>query len=250
MSSPSVVTLEADRQACTCGQVLSPKARFCPECGEPRVRAVAAARPTTRRAAKRQEPAAAREPDAALILPLPAKVKSAGSAARDPEDGEPGIVEDLAKEPVADEPAPATDEKAGQAAKRRANRAAQREESLAAWQALDGGITEARRKALSTLTGASSVAMLGLAALGLIDNRGNVLALAVVFLLLTVCFLCWRRDRRLTQAEYLSIPHSRSRNGRLRCIHCGDLGASLREAEASRTARYDCAKCGENLFSA
>ena len=177
MSFTSVITPEANLQPCACGQSLAPKAKFCPECGEPRVQAVDATKPKPRRAAKRQEAAEGREPDAVLPLPLalPAKVlpskskavksrartaqteraKSAKSQTQELQCDEPqGVVS-----PVDDEPTPAADEKANQAAKREANRAAQRADSQAAYQALKSDIIDARRKALSTLTGVSTVAM-------------------------------------------------------------------------------------------
>ena len=271
MSTAPVITPEPNLQACNCGQPLAPKAKFCPECGVPRVQASAEVQPKSRRvAAKRHQAADGREPDAAISSLLPAKslprkfepgkskavtaqtekVKSAKSQTQELKSGEPRISEpQTGDSPEDQEPTPAGDEKPSQATQRGANRAAQRAESQAAYHALKSDITEARGKALSTLTGVSSVSMLGLAAFGLISKSWGVLALAAVPFLLTVCFLCWRRDRALTKAEYLSIPHSQGRNGRLRCAHCWDLGASLHESQASHIERYDCSKCQKNLFA-
>jgi hypothetical protein len=155
--------------------------------------------------------------------------------------------------PECDAPtAPPADENAGRNAgrnaKRAANQAAKQAESQAAWRALASRIGAGRRRTLSTLTGVASVGMLGIVAVGVSGRSGSILASAVVPLLVIVCCLFWPRQRDLTRAEYLALPHARSRNGRLRCIHCGALGATLPESGAAR--RYDCRKCREILFSA
>jgi hypothetical protein len=147
--------------------------------------------------------------------------------------------EDAAQEPVAE---------TGPAAKRKANQAAQRAESLAALAALDECISASRRQALSTSTGMSAVAALGLAAYGSIVAKASLLAAAVAPLLLMVCFLCWPRERALTRGEYLSLPHTRGRNARLRCIHCSSLGPGLAEVQAWHGRQVECPKCRRVLF--
>ena len=203
-------------------------------------------RPRRAKAARKEaEQAEEPEPEAALLSSLPAKALPARSRA-----DRAKASESEAREPaVGEEATPVGDEKPGQAARRAASRTAQRADSQAAFQALKNEITEARRKALSTLTGAASVSMLGLVVLGLIGGNWKFLAFAAVPFLLTVCFLCWRRDRALAEAEYLSLPHSQARNGRLRCIHCWSVGVDIREAHALNPKRHDCPKCGEKLFS-
>ena len=206
------------------------------------------AKPRPRRAkAAREEAEQAEEPEpeATLLSSLPAKALPARSRA-----DRAKASESEAREPaVGEEATPVGDEKPGQAARRAASRTAQRADSQAAFQALKNEITEARRKALSTLTGAASVSMLGLVVFGLIGGSWKLMAFAAMPLLLMACFLCWRRDRALTEAEYLSLPHSQARNARLRCIHCWSLGVDLREARALNQKRLDCPKCGETLFA-
>jgi hypothetical protein len=132
--------------------------------------------------------------------------------------------------------------------RRKAARATRQAESRVALQALEAGIIEARRRTLSTLIGFSAVAAVGTVAFGLVGARHESLVFALVPLALMVCGLCWRRERALTRAEYLSLPHSEGRNGRLRCIHCGTLGDPAREAQAMEQRRRDCPKCRTLLF--
>jgi hypothetical protein len=132
--------------------------------------------------------------------------------------------------------------------RRKANQAAQRAESQAAHAALEESIIASRRQALSTAIGISAVAALGLAAYGSIMAKASLLAAAVAPLLLVVCFLCWPRERALTRAEYLSLPHTRGRNARLRCIHCSSLGPDLAEVQAWHGRQAECPKCRKVLF--
>lgn len=90
----------------------------------------------------------------------------------------------------------------------------------------------------------------GLLAYGSITGKGTMLAAAAAALLAVACLLGWRRERPLTRAEYLSLPHTQARNGRLRCIHCGSLGASLAELQSRQGERHECPKCRKTLFRA
>ena len=158
--------------------------------------------------------------------------------------------EAIPDEAVADEGSSAAiDARNGTAARRAANRNAQRAESQAAFVTRQRDIADARRKALSTSTGIAAVALLGLIAYGLGTGDSAILASAALPLLLIVCLLCWRRERPLTRTEYLSLPHTQGRNGRLRCIHCSTLGMGLAEVQALQARRHACRKCGELLFS-
>lgn len=152
------------------------------------------------------------------------------------------------------EPAAAADADACEAAganatdRRKAARETRQAESRLALQALEAGIFEARRRTLSTLIGFSAVAAIGTAAFGLVGDRSGALVLALVPFALMVCGLCWRRERALTRAEYLSLPHSQGRKGRLRCIHCGTLGDPAGEARLTEDLRRECPKCRVLLF--
>lgn len=149
-----------------------------------------------------------------------------------------------------EETAPASETNTGPASRRKANQTAHRAESQAAFAALDHDILTARRKALSTLTGIAAVALAGLLAYGSVTGNSLMLAAAAAAFLAVICLLCWRRERPLTRAEYLSLPHTQARNGRLRCIHCGSLGASLAEVQSRQGGRHDCPKCRKTLFFA
>ncbi len=176
----------------------------------------------------------ARDPESvevvAAVLPEPAD---------EPEDGELETGEDAQPQP---------DAGTAPAARRKANQTAQRAESQAACAALQSDILAARRKALSTLTGIAAVALAGLGAYGFITGKGMALAAAAAALLVVACLLCWRRERPMTRPEYLSLPHTQARNGRLRCIHCSSLGASLAEVQSWQGRRHECAKCRKLLF--
>jgi hypothetical protein len=177
------------------------------------------------------------------------------AAADEPVAGEPVAGEAIAGEAVTDEAfadegsSAAPDGKTGPAARRTANRNAQRAEAQAALVALRRDVVAARRKALSTSTGIAAVALAGLVAYGLGARNGAILASAAVPFLLIACFLCWPRERTLTRTEYLSLPHTQGRNGRLRCIHCSTLGIGLAEIQALQAGRQECPKCKELLFS-
>jgi hypothetical protein len=239
-------TRSTTMQACACGQRLTSKAKYCPGCGEPRTKA-AARQQTPRKPAR--EPVAAEEEvesTAAFLPPLPRKALpgelDARGAGEDPRSSEE-------PEPVVEAPESPDDKSSSQAARRGMKRHARRAEAQAALAVITSEIATTRRKTLSTLTGISSTAVLGLATFGLIGKDWRILVMAAVLLVLTFCLLCWRRERALTLSEYLSLPHSRSRTGRLRCVDCGALGPGLAEIEALPVGRYHCAKCREQLFA-
>ena len=186
----------------------------------------AAAKPRARRKARDTESVEA----LVALLPDPAD---------EPEGGEADTGEDAIPEP---------DAGTRPAARRKANQNAQRAESQAACAALQRDILAARRKALRTLTGIAAVALLGLGAYGSITGKGMALTAAAAALVVVACLLCWRRERSLTRTEYLSLPHTQARNGRLRCIHCSSLGASLTEVQAWQGRRHECPKCRKLLF--
>src|SRR5690606_12299467 len=122
-------------QACACGLPLARRAKFCPECGEPRAVTGAQARPGL---LESEEPAAGK----------------GGTVARDAGDADNGPAPDDGPLPRDEEDSPAT--------RRVKNRGAQRVESQAAYRALKSDIVDSRRKALSTLTGLTSTAVVGL----------------------------------------------------------------------------------------
>ena len=186
----------------------------------------AASKPRTRRKARDAESVEA----LAALLPEPAD---------EPEFGEADTGEDAKPEP---------DAGTGPAARRRANQNTQRAESLAACAPLERDILAARRKALSTLTGIAAVALLGLGAYGSITGKGTAMTAAAAALVVVACLLCWPRERSMTRTEYLSLPHTQARNGRLRCIHCSSLGASLTEVQSWQARRHECPKCRKLLF--
>ena len=162
-------------------------------------------------------------------------------------DVETGDIETGASE--AGEKAPsAPDAGSGPAARRKANQGIQRAESQAACAALERDILAARRKALSTLTGFAAVALTGLGGYGLAGGRSMALMAAAAAFLALVGLLFWPRERAMTRAEYLSLPHTQARNGRLRCIHCSNLGATLTEVQSSQGRRHECPKCRKLLF--
>jgi len=55
---------------------------------------------------------------------------------------------------------------------------------------------------------------------------------------------------RLSESAYYSIPHSKDRNGKHRCISCGAQGVYKHTPYKSNTSLADCPKCGFELWSA
>ena len=56
------------------------------------------------------------------------------------------------------------------------------------------------------------------------------------------------QPRGLSSAQYYSIPHSSTDNGKPRCIYCGHVGLYTHGQYRSYTKFHDCAKCSRNLY--
>lgn len=56
--------------------------------------------------------------------------------------------------------------------------------------------------------------------------------------------------KRMSEATYYTIPHSKDKTGKHRCISCGAHGIYRHTPYKTTTALADCSKCGFELWSA